>query len=246
MTGGMAVYRVDLHHHVDTDPRDVIGYSAVDLAGAARGHGLDAIAITPHDRLFDDPGAVARAGGLGVLLVPGIEKKIGGREVLILNVRPGEVAEEFSFDDLRRLRAVAGERILTIAPHPFYPLRASLGRDLDRVADCIDAVEIAHLHGFGVDPNARAERWARENGKPLVANSDTHDLALLGRNFTEVDAGRLDAGELFRAIRAGRCRPRTAPISFLGLMRFAFGVVLYQGAMRLALRDGRRGGRRIS
>lgn len=242
----MPVYRVDLHHHVDSDPEDVIGYSAVELAEAARGHGLDAIAITPHDGLFDDPCAVDRAARIGVLLIPGIEKKIGGREVLILNVGPGEVPSGFSFEGLRGLRAAAGDRILTIAPHPFYPLRTSLGRGLDGVADCIDAVEVAHLHGFGIDPNARAERWANARGKPLVANSDTHDLGMLGRNFTEVEADRLEAVSLFRAIRAGRCKARTAPISFLGLMRFAFGVVLYQGVMRLALRDGRRRDRRVS
>lgn len=242
----MPVYRVDLHHHVDSDPEDVIGYSAMELAGAARGYGLDAIAVTPHDGLFDDPGAVEAAARIGVLLIPGIEKKIGGREVLILNVRPGEVPEAFSFDDLLQLRAAAGERILTIAPHPFYPLRTSLGRTIDAVADCIDAVEVAHLHGFGIDPNARAERWAKARGKPLVANTDTHDLAMLGRNFTEVEADRLEAVSLFRSIRAGRCRARTAPITFLGLVRFAFGVVLYQTVMRLALRDGRRRDRIVS
>ncbi len=246
MIEDMRVYRVDLHHHVDTDPRDVIGYSAVELAEAARGHGLDAIAVTPHDGIFDDPAAVRAAAEIGVLLIPGIEKKIGGREVLILNVGPGEVPGAFSFDDLRRLRAAAGERILTIAPHPFYPLSTSLGREMDAVADCIDAVEVAHLHGFGIDPNARAERWARARGKTLVANSDTHDLALLGRNYTEVEADGPGAMALFRAIRSGRCRARTAPISFVGLVRFAFGVVLYQTVMRLAFRDGRRRDRSIS
>ena len=242
----MPIYRVDFHHHVDTDPEDVIGYSAVELAAAARGHGLDAIAITPHDGLFDDPGAVEAAARAGVLVIPGIEKKIGGREVLILNVRPGEVGEGFSFDDLRRLRATAGDRVLTVAPHPFYPLKTSLGRALDGVADCIDAVEVAHLHGFGIDPNVRAERWATAHGKPLLANSDTHDLTMLGRNLTEVEADELDTLSLFRAIRAGRCRPRTAPITFLQLVRFAFGVVLYQTLARLALRDGRRIDRIVS
>jgi predicted metal-dependent phosphoesterase TrpH len=242
----MPVYRVDFHHHVDTDPEDVIGYSAAQLAAAARGHGLDAIAITPHDGLFHDPGAVEAAARIGVLLIPGIEKKIGGREVLILNVRPGEVPQGLSFDDLRRMKVSLGDRILTVAPHPFYPLRTSLGRALDEVGDCIDAMEVAHLHGFGIDPNARAERWAMARGKPLLANSDTHDLAQLGRNFTEVEADDLDTCSLFRAIRAGRCRARTAPISFLGLVRFAFGVVLYQTVARLALRDGRRIDRIIS
>ena len=101
-------------------------------------------------------------------------------------------------------------------------------------------VEIAHLHGFGIDPNRRAERWAAGHGKPLVANSDTHDLVMLGRNFTEVEAESSNAPAIFDAIRRGRCQSRTAPISLWGLLRFSFGVILCQTLARLALRDGRR------
>jgi hypothetical protein len=82
--------------------------------------------------------------------------------------------------------------------------------------------------------------WASRGADAAVSGSAAAPWRAAGYGIRAV------WGEVFRAIRAGRCRPRTAPISFLGLMRFAFGVVLYQGAMRLALRDGRRGGRRIS
>lgn len=224
----MPRFRVDFHHHCATDPKDVIGYSARALVDAARAHGIDAIALTPHLEPFWDPDAVRHAAATGILLIPGVEAEVEGREVLILNIRPGEVPDPCSFDDLRRLRAALGDRALVIAPHPYYPLPASLGRRLEQHADCFDAVEVAHLHGFGVNPNARAIAWARARGKPLVANSDTHDLAFLGRNYTEVDAERLDAESLFAAIRAGRAIPHTAPIPFFALLRFIFGVIAFQ------------------
>ncbi len=228
----MAVIRCDFHHHCSTDPVDVIFYTARDLVDRAVDRGLHAIAITPHGRVFEDPDAVEYARGRGLLLIPGIEKKVEGKEVLILNLAPGEVPGRCSFDDLRALRARRGPEILVAAPHPFYPKDSCLGPTLDRHADCFDAVEYAHLHGWGWNPNRQAVAWAEANRKPVIATSDTHHLDMVGHNYTEVEAAAADTRAIFDAIRAGRVRAVTRPFTLPRLLAFGFGVVVFQALMR--------------
>src|SRR3712207_8141138 len=50
--------------------------------------------------------------------------------------------------------------------------------------------------------STRAARWARQHGKPLVGNSDLHDLRQLGRTSSLV-AAEPDADDICDAIRRG-------------------------------------------
>ena len=70
-------------------------------------------------------------------------------------------------------------------------------------ADLFDAVEWSYFWTGGLNFNARAARWANEQGKPVVGNSDLHDLRQLGRTYSLVDAER-SADAVCAAIRAGR------------------------------------------
>jgi predicted metal-dependent phosphoesterase TrpH len=142
-------------------------------------------------------------------LIPGVERTIGGRHVLLLNFsRAAETVR--SFDDLRRLRT--RERGLVVAPHPFFPTGSCLRGDLERHADLFDAVERNAMFVRGLDFNARAEAWARRHGKPIVGNCDVHRLAQLGTTYSLVDAGP-DAGAICDAIRAGRVSVESRPLS---------------------------------
>ncbi len=142
-------------------------------------------------------------------LIPGVERTIGGRHVLLLNFsRAAETVR--SFDDLRRLRT--RERGLVVAPHPFFPTRSCLRGDLERHADLFDAVERNAMFVRGLDFNARAEAWARRHSKPIVGNCDVHRLAQLGTTYSLVDAGP-DAGAICDAIRAGRVSVESRPLS---------------------------------
>src|SRR5205814_2257511 len=74
----------------------------------------------------------------GVVLIPGIERSIEGRHVLLLNFRKGTEEVE-TFEDLARLRQ--REPGLVVAPHPYFPARTCLHGYLDRYASLFDAVE---------------------------------------------------------------------------------------------------------
>lgn len=188
------------------------GYALVERAVAL---GFDALAITLHDRQYEDARLSAYARARGILLIPGIERTVAGRHILLLNFAAEAVDRVRSFEDLAALRrAGAG---LVVAPHPFFPDRSCLGARLDAHAALVDAVEWSYFWTRGVNFNARAARWAAAHGKPVVGNSDLHDLRQLGRTYSLVDAPR-DAAAICDAVRAGRVELRTSPVPPLQLV----------------------------
>src|SRR5437762_12494430 len=106
--------KVELHAHTADDPVDRIPHTGVDLIDRAAALGYGALAITLHERQLDLGTLAPYATERGITLIPGVERTIDGRHVLLLNF--SRAAEQVrSFDDLRRLRAC--ERGLVVAPH---------------------------------------------------------------------------------------------------------------------------------
>ncbi len=221
MRSSVDVLKVDLHLHSSEDPSDNLAYDAFALVEHAIACGLDAIAITLHDRQLVDRRLGAYARERGLVLISGVERTIHGKHVLLLNF-PGEAEEVRNFETLRVLRR--RHRGMVIAPHPFFPGMSPLGRLMDDHDDLIDAVEWSYFWTRGVNFNARAARWAKVRGKPIVGNSDAHDLRQLGRTFSLVDADR-DADAICAAIREGRVELRTSPVPPLELASVVAGML---------------------
>src|SRR5512132_3244202 len=142
------VLKIDFHIHTSDDPVDHIvhnTYGLIDRAAALRFH---ALAITLHDRQLDEECLRAYARDRGILLLPGIERTIAGKHVVLVNF-PSEVERLRSFDELRAL--------------------------MDVQADLFDAVEWSYFWTPAVNLNAAARRWAQAHGTPRVGNSDLHD-----------------------------------------------------------------------
>jgi predicted metal-dependent phosphoesterase TrpH len=211
----MDVLKVDLHLHTGEDPIDRILHSASDLVNRAAELGFDALAITLHDSQFADSRVSALARERGITLIPGIERTIAGRHVLLLNFPAGAAEPVRTMDDVARLKARHGG--LVIAPHPYFPDRSCLRGALEAHADLFDAVEWSYFWTRGVNFNARAARWARMRGKPLVGNSDLHDLRQLGRTCSLVDAASREPSAICDAIRQGRVTLQTEPAPVLEL-----------------------------
>jgi predicted metal-dependent phosphoesterase TrpH len=204
--------KVELHAHTSHDPVDVIPHSLRQLIDRASALGYDAVAITLHDEQMDLAPFRGYAAEHGLVLIPGVERTIAGKHVLLVNFT--RAAESVStFADLAALKD--SEPGLVVAPHPFFPWPNCLGRRLlDRHAALFDAVELNAMHVRGVDFNRPAIAWAAEHGKPLVGNGDVHRLAQLGTTYTLVDADP-DPDAICRAILAGRVEIRTVPLGWL-------------------------------
>jgi len=219
------VLKIDLHLHTSDDPRDRISYSSHDLIDRAAALGFKALAITLHDCQLTDPSTFAYARERGITLIPGIERTIRGKHVLLLNFAAADVDAVKTLDDVRRLKARADG--IVIAPHPHFPSPSCLGGLLDEHADIFDAVEWSYFWSRWIDFNSRAARWAESRGKAVVGNSDLHDLRQLGRTCSMVDA-LPDPSAICAAIRNGRVRLVTEPVPVVELVD-VFGGMIWRG-----------------
>ena len=218
--------KIDLHIHTLDDPKDAVDFSAHQLLERARSFGFRVLAITLHDAVFDRKEVFADAAAMGILLIPAVEVRLLGADVIVLNVTAEEIAQVKNFDDLRRLRARRGNTIFTIAPHPFYVVGGSIGSRLFEEIDCFDAIEFCHFHIGLFNPNRRAQKMAARFGKPLIATSDAHRLHAFGRHYTSMPMPpALTVENVFAGLRSGPLRLTSPPSSltdFLSAIYFVF------------------------
>jgi predicted metal-dependent phosphoesterase TrpH len=202
------VLKVELHAHTNQDPADRIGHRTEDLIDHAASLGYDALAVTLHDRYFDPAPFRAHAESRGLVLLPGIERTIQGKHVLLINFPP-EVADVTTFAEVRVLKARSGG--LVVAPHAFYPVPSALGRLLEREPGLIDAIELNAMYTPWIDFNRAAIAWADAHHLPMVGNTDLHLLAQMGTTYSLVDA-EPTPDAICAAIRAGRVEVRRTPL----------------------------------
>ena len=201
--------KVELHAHTSDDPVDDIPHSTPQLIDRAALLGYQAVAITLHDRQLDLRPFTSYAADRGITLIPGIERTIEGRHVLLLNFSSATESVH-SFDDLARLKS--RERGLVVAPHPFYPIGSALRERMDRYADLIDAVEYNAMFTSLMNFNTQAMRWARAHGKPMVGNGDVHRLRQLESTYSLVEA-EPNRDAICEAIRDCRLDVHAQPLS---------------------------------
>lgn len=245
----LAWVKADLHLHTAEDPLDEIDYTALELLEQAALLGFRVLAVTLHDKVFDDERVFVRARELGILLIPAAELRIQGADTVLLNVTPEEAAGIKTFDDLRRLRVARGDSLFVFAPHPFYRFGGSIGARIETCLDCFDAIEFCHFHVPIFDPNAAAVRLARRTGKPLLATSDAHRQRFFGENYSlfGLPPGETPTvGNVFQAIRSHRIHrvnPTGGLPRLLALLLFLFIVhpllVRLPGSKRMQARKSR-------
>ncbi len=227
-----SLIKVELHTHTSDDPSDPIGHSASQLIDRAADLGYGALAISLHDRFFDDPALTAHARDRGIVLIPAVERTIGGRHVLLLNF-PEHAAQVESFEAARMLKGQHPNGLI-VAPHPLFPLGNSLGRELlEQYEDLWDAIEVNAFYTGLVDFNRPARLWAARHGKPMVGNGDVHQLVQLGTTYSIVSVtGAVTPDSLCAAIREGRVRVESRPISHWRAASIAVRALLAQATGR--------------
>jgi predicted metal-dependent phosphoesterase TrpH len=222
--------KIELHTHTADDPVDVIPHTTFELIDRAAVMGYDALAITLHEHQLDLRRFLPYAAERGIVLIPGVERTVEGRHVLLLNYKSG-TEDVRTFADLAALKRRASG--LVIAPHPFFPTGTCLRGEMERHVDLFDAVERNAMFIRGVDFNRAAERFAARHGKPVVGNCDVHRLAQLGTTYSLVEAER-DSDAICEAIAAGRVRVESRPISWMHAARL-MSSLLFAGSLEKGL-----------
>jgi predicted metal-dependent phosphoesterase TrpH len=217
------VLKVELHSHSADDPQDWIPYSTEQLIDRAAQLSYDALAVTLHDKQLDVSRWSSYAAQRGIVLIPGIERTIAGKHVLLLNF-PREAEGVGSFADLAALkqRAPSG---LVVAPHPYFPALSCLWGLLEDYEEVFDAVEVNGMFTESVNFNAPARRWAEARRKPLVGNGDVHRLPQLGTTYSLVDA-EPSPDAICAAIKARRVKVEATPHSWPTVARLMMELVV--------------------
>jgi hypothetical protein len=173
--------RVDCHLHTVASGDSVL--TLEELADRARQAGLDAVCVTDHNVTHAAVAAAER--DLGVRIIVGEE----------IRTRDGDVIGLFLTERIPYVLPLAevigqirGQDGLVYVPHPFDPVRSSLGTVLPALCaeGAVDVIEVFNAKIEDQSLNARALSLARAFGLPGGAGSDAHDAPGVGAAYLDM------------------------------------------------------------
>ena len=215
----------DLHIHTKEDPMDGnhIEYSAKELISKAAEKGYDVISITNHDSVFYNKELKDYAAKKGILLVPGIEKTIKRKHVLLYNITQEEADKIKTLQDLKQIKR---KNTLIIAAHPFFPL-IGLKRKLIKSINLFDGIEYSSFCHKLINFNKKAVKTAKRYNKPLVGNSDLHNICVFGKTHSLIDSKK-NINSVINAIKNNDVKYISKYLNFLFFIKRS-SAVIYRG-----------------
>jgi len=222
--------KADIHIHTSEDPQDLrIKYSAKEFISQASKLGFNILSITNHNVVTYSTELSEYAKNHGILLIPGIEAVIKGKEILLININK-EAESIKTFSQLREYKK-RNPDILIIAPHPFYPKTKCLRQDLIKNIDLFDGIEYSHCYGRFFNPfNRKASALSVKYNKPLVGTSDSHNLFQFNKTYTLVKA-KMNTKSVVKAIRTNKIEIKTKPLSYLNIAGIMY-LMLFRRILR--------------
>jgi predicted metal-dependent phosphoesterase TrpH len=205
---------IDLHNHTGWGSGD----SHVDpfqLIEQAQRWGLDGIAITDHDQLWDPEKVEMLRRRTDFFVAVGVEVDTDIGHVLVFGLEgPRRWLRLPAVEELRAELDRAGG--VMIAAHPFQDLASVLlaSRSVDeewaRLLQryrwrLMDAIEV-HNGRMGPQQREMAAELAGRLGLPTTGGSDSHRLMEVARSFTVFEDDIRSEQDLVEAIKSRRCR----------------------------------------
>jgi len=211
--------KIDLHLHTKEDPFDgeFIKYSAKELISHAAKLNFDAIAITNHNKVTYSDELKECAEKKGILLIPGAEIKIKGKQVLVYNVTQRDIEKIKTFDDLRKIK---NKDNMVIAPHPYFVYPQCLKKKLEEEIDVFDAIEYSHFYVNLINKNKKAVKMGKRYRKPLVGTSDAHFLHQMNNTYSLIDSKK-DRLSIINAVKKNKVKIVTRPLLYNKFMMIA-------------------------
>jgi len=217
----------DLHIHTNNDPFEFfIKYNAEQLIDHASKLGFNVISIVGHNCMPYTKRLAKYAEKKGILLIPGVEMSLEKKHVLVYNAKPCDLEGIKKIRDLKRLRK--NPNVLIIAAHPFFMYRSCLKERLLENMGLFDAIEYVHFYRKQINLNRKAERVAKRFNKPLVGNSDAHNLWQIDYTFSLIDS-KPDLKSVISAIKSGNVKVATKPLPLNVFLRVLFWIAHNNG-----------------
>jgi len=203
--------KAQMHAHCKDDPIDSwINYSAEELLEKASSLGFDVFSITLHKKFYFPEQYKKAAIKHNMLLIPGVELCLDGKDVLVYNITKKEADSMEKLSDLKKIKR---KDTLIVAPHPYVPFKSEcLKEKLEEYHTCFDAIEYTYfyipLYKYW---NKKAEQAAKKYNLALVGNSDIHRLWQLDYTYTLIDAKKT-VESVISAIKQKKTKVITKPI----------------------------------
>lgn len=212
--------KANLHLHTRDDVEDkphkniIAKYTLFEAIQKAKEKNINILAATCHNFVYTEEEYYDYAKKLGILLIPGIEKTIEKKHVLIINLPKNKEIEKIkTFEELKKYKE-RNPKIFIIAPHPFYRTSYSLGTKLLKNIEVFDAIEHSWFYFKFFNPNKKAQKISQKFNLPLIATSDTHNLNMLDKSYIIADIKELSFEALKEALIKGHYRNFSSPPKF--------------------------------
>ncbi len=190
---------VELHAHsaLSYDGRD----PAELLLQQASAVGLDALAITDHDRIEESLRAASLAPEYGLIGIPAMEISSAAGHILAFGITERIPADLSYAETLDRIHDQEG---IAVIPHPFQSSRHGAGSKVPE-ADLVaaDAIEVYNSRLFTGRANRKAEAFAQREDMAMTAGSDAHIGEMVGQAVTEVRTTKQSVRAILDAIARG-------------------------------------------
>jgi predicted metal-dependent phosphoesterase TrpH len=201
---------IDLHNHTGWGSGDS-HLDPDDLIDRARRWGLDGVAITEHNQVWDPEKIEMLRQRHDFVVIGGVEVDTDVGHVLVFGLEgPRRWTQLPTLEELRALADEVGG--VLIAAHPFRGVRppplareSATGQPWMERWRPVDAIEV-HNGLVGDRQRAWAADLARSLDLPMTGGSDTHRFMDVGTCFTVFEDEIRDEQALVAAIKAGRCR----------------------------------------
>jgi len=214
--------KANLHLHTKDDPLEDIDYTFFEAVEEAKRLDFDILALTCHQKFINKPVYHAYAAKRDILFMPGLERNIETKHVLILNP-DHDVEKVNTFKELEEYKKNHPD-ILIIAPHPYFPRTYCLKEKLETNIHLFDAIEHSWFFTKKINFNKKAELTAKKYRLPFIATSDTHCLEFLNTSYALIDAEAKTVPAVLQAIKNNRFRNITPPLKFWQEMIFKIGM----------------------
>lgn len=194
---------IDLHVH--TQERSLCARSPEEAQiQAAISCGLDAVAITDHDRLVPEERlAYLNAKYAPFCIFGGIEVSLHTEHVLVLGIHDATLERRgWTYCDLHRF--VEEENGFLALAHPFR-FNADLGIDIEQCTPHAMEVRSCNTPRRAED---RIRQAAARLGIPLLANSDAHHVDKIGPYYNVLNRIPADEEDLVRLLKEGAFKPQ--------------------------------------
>lgn len=230
----MNKYKVQFHCHSGSDPEDCLFHSDKDVIDKAAYFNYDVLALTCHNKIVHTKELAQYAKKKDILLIPGIEKTIEKKHVIIINASK-EAEFINTFKDLENYRK-SNPDSLVFAPHPYHPLPiklVSLGKHLSKNIHLFDAIEWSSFHTKMGKFNTKARKKATEHGLPMIGTGDNHVLRYLNHTYSLVEAPQKTTHDIINAVKKGNLEIKTKPMNLIMLAGMTIRLIFLEYVRKL-------------